>query len=169
MIISSFRLSYLYRLFSRKILALSLLLQHLIQQCGWENLHGLLLIPIPPLLQVSRCINSKFLGLKEISLLADLIQFSQTFSTLPYQPATHKLPLFELYRSNLFIINCLIPLIFFRSSTIFSIFSLYLTKAFFENYIPFSRSIFSCSRGEEATGASLPPFFAPFFSSFCLS
>jgi hypothetical protein len=37
--------------------------------------------------------------------------------------------------------------------------------AVLENSIPFSISIFSCSRGEVA-GASFPPFLAAFFSSF---
>jgi len=45
-------------------------------------------------------------------------------------------------------------------------FSAYFVIAFLENSIDFSKSIFYCSRGEDATGASLPPFLAPFLSSF---
>ena len=45
-------------------------------------------------------------------------------------------------------------------------FYVYFVKAVLENSIDFSKSIFSCSKGEEATGAYFPPFFAPFFSYF---
>jgi len=45
-------------------------------------------------------------------------------------------------------------------------FSTYLVIAVFENYIAFYKSSFYCYNGDEATGASFPPFFAAFLSSF---